>query len=284
MPVLGDKLAVSTWALRQSIKDPDVGFAGLVDFLSQNGIKYAELNSFFLDCPGKSPPLLKRVVSRHFGTISAKRAIEMLGARSIKPALLTIDATNLFQKDQKGRDRQLAYVRGWLDLARNLGIPGVRVDIGYTLLPTSDEKLLSRLVATLKPVLAHAEEAGMSVLLENHFGPSSSPALFQAIADRVHSPSFGMLLDCGNFKPKSAIYESILTLKDRIKHVHVKTYQFGADGEDALLDYSEIFANLKKVGFDGFLSIEYEGKAKNKGDDMVATKKSIDLVRRHAPG
>jgi sugar phosphate isomerase/epimerase len=283
MLMLGDKLAVSTWAFRQSLKDPDVGFAGLVDFLFQNGIKYAELNSFFLDSPGKSPPLLKRVVSRYFGTIPAKQAIEMLGTQSIIPALLTIDATNLFQTSQKGRDRQLTYVRGWLDLCRDLGIPGVRVDIGNPLLPTSHEKLLSRLVATFKPVLAHVEEAGMNVVLENHFGPSSSPALFQAIADEIHSPSFGILLDCGNFKPRSAIYDSILVLKDRIKHVHVKTYQFGTDGEDALLDYTRIFANLRKVGFDGFLTIEYEGKVKKKGDDMVATKRSIDLVRRLAP-
>jgi len=276
-----EKLAVSTWAVRQSFKNPNVGFEGIVNFLTENRIKYAELNTFFIKNPPEHAPLLTRAITWHFGGLPMNQIIETLNSNSIKPIVLTIDATNMFQKDQRGRDRQIQYVRAWIDRARDVGIRTLRVDVGFLLNSPPVEILLSRLLATFKSILTYCEDADVIVLFENHFGPTASPSFFQSIAKEIDSPNFGILLDCGNFKPRSEIYDHIFTLKDLIKHVHIKTFNFNDQGQESGLDYERILGDLLKTGYNGFYTIEFEGKVKRRGDDFVGTKKSIDLARKY---
>lgn len=47
--------------------------------------------------------------------------------------------------------------------------------------------------------------------------------------------------------------------KDYIFHIHAKFYNMLADNEDDCLDYEGVVSVLKEIGYDGYLSSEYEG-------------------------
>jgi len=47
--------------------------------------------------------------------------------------------------------------------------------------------------------------------------------------------------------------------KDYIFHVHAKFYDMLPDNTDECLDYENVIAVLKEIGYDGYLSSEYEG-------------------------
>ena len=47
-------------------------------------------------------------------------------------------------------------------------------------------------------------------------------------------------------------------------------------GQEAQLDYTRIFPILRSAGYNGFLSIVYEGE----GDERTAVAKSVSYLRR----
>jgi len=59
--------------------------------------------------------------------------------------------------------------------------------------------------------------------------------------------------------------------------VHAKFYEFDKNGEDPRIDASRCIEILRKAGFDGWLSIEFEGK----GDEEEGISKSIKLCKKY---
>jgi len=59
-------------------------------------------------------------------------------------------------------------------------------------------------------------------------------------------------------------------------HVHAKTYNFDKEGNETSIDYEKVIEILRETGYDGFLSIEYEGP----GDKKQGVEKSFELLRR----
>ena len=152
-----------------------------------------------------------------------------------------------------------------------------RIDMGFKPLFVGDDKLLPRFNATFGPILKAAEDRNVKMVIENHYGPSSDVGFLLKVKEEFTSPNCGILLDFGNFKPKSDVYDAILGLKDAILICHAKAYAFDEAGEETTLDYKRIIDNLESVGFDGWYSIEFEGK----GDGLVGTRKTLDLLRKY---
>ena len=98
------------------------------------------------------------------------------------------------------------------------------------------------------------------------------------VKQNISSPNFGYLLDTGNYKPKELIYENILKLGKSIKVVHAKTYDFNDNGEEPTLNFEKIIENLKKIGYDGFYSVEFEGRS---WGDLEGTQKTLELLRKY---
>lgn len=65
--------------------------------------------------------------------------------------------------------------------------------------------------------------------------------------------------------------------KGHIFHVHAKFYDMREDGTDENLDYDAVVPVLKEIGYDGWLSSEYEG---NRTIDDAFPVDSVEQVRR----
>ncbi len=255
-------ISVATYSLRDSIKN--LKMSGVADYLVKLGVKHVEINNMFTTA--KELP----------------ENVKLFASKGIKTVLLTYDGNNFFipADEDAAEDRQDQFnaMKPWIDAAKASGIPIIRANMGHPPGFISEEsEMLAALVTTFKPIQEYAEKQGITFVFENHGGPSSDVDFQLLVKKQFPTDKVGYLLDTGNYTPKDLVYKNIEKLGKAIKIVHAKTYDFGKDGEETQLDFGRITAALKKVGFDGFYSIEFEGKL----DAKVGVEKTLALLKKH---
>ena len=114
-------------------------------------------------------------------------------------------------------------------------------------------------IDSIQKVLPKAEEYGVLMALENHWGLARTPEGQLRILDAIKSPWLGALMDTGNFLEDP--YPKLEMIAPRTVFVQAKTYEGGGEWYSLDLDYTRIAAILKKVGYHGYVALEFEGKA-----------------------
>ena len=92
-------------------------------------------------------------------------------------------------------------------------------------------------------------------------------------ARAVKSPWLGGLMDTGNFLEDP--YPKLEMIAPRTVFVQAKTYYGGGEWYSLDLDYKRIIAILRKANYQGYISLEFEGKE----DAATAVPKSIEMLR-----
>lgn len=141
----------------------------------------------------------------------------------------------------------------------------------------------------LKDLAKIAQDGGVILAHENcngygGIGPAQSLEMLAA----VNNPAFKLILDTGNTSlhdnDNEATWRFYEQTKDQTVHVHVKAAKPGPDGkwvtcypdEDPV--QARIFADLKKRGYDGWLSIEpHMAAAVHAGQDVQDPKKNAAI-------
>jgi len=141
----------------------------------------------------------------------------------------------------------------------------------------SEPESLDRVVGCLREVLAVAEKKDLRLGIENHWGLSTYPETILKTIDRVGSPRLGTCPDLGNFPEDVDRYEGLRKLAPRAVHVHAKSYDFDAAGEETAIDYRRCLAIFKEAGYDGAFSVEYEGG----GDPVQGSLRTRQLILRY---
>jgi len=158
-------------------------------------------------------------------------------------------------------------IKSFDDLMKNRGIepilPGYTEDDGY-----------KWCVDGIQQCLKKAEECGVLLALENHWGLGSTPEGMIRIQDTVNSPWLGLLMDTGNFLENP--YDKLKMIAPRASFVQAKTYYGGGEWYSLELDYDRIVKILKDVNYHGYISIEFEGKE----DAKSGVRKSVELLRK----
>jgi sugar phosphate isomerase/epimerase len=178
--------------------------------------------------------------------------------------------------DAEESSRQIDHVREWMQIAKYLGAKVVRVNTGGHDIADPDAAVI-RVVQCLKDLLRTAEETEVSMALENHGGLSSNPKLVERIVNGVDSTYFGTCPDFGNFPPEVDRYEALALLSRYAKHAHAKSFAFDEEGEETRFDFKRIIGILRDAGYNGYLSIEFEGQ----GDQREGTRRTAELLRRY---
>ena len=80
-----------------------------------------------------------------------------------------------------------------------------------------------------------------------------------AILDAVNSDWLGVNMDTNNF-PKDDRYSHMEKVIDRIVQIHAKILEADEEKGDLTIDYDRVLSMARDAGFNGFVSIEYEGK------------------------
>ena len=127
----------------------------------------------------------------------------------------------------------------------------------------------------MSSVLPVAIARNVKFAVENHGGLSGDPAVLAEFVQHFHSPFLGVCLDFGNFEGDRTI--GMQTLAPHAIHVHAKSREFNAQGEETQIDYRMCLSALKAAGYDGVISIEYEGD----GDPAIGIKRTRELIEKY---
>ena len=82
-------------------------------------------------------------------------------------------------------------------------------------------------------------------------------------------------MDTGNFLEEP--YPKLAQIAPQAVFVQAKTYFGGGEWYTLDLDYARIASMLKEVGFGGYVSLEFEGKAPAE----EGVRKSVEWLRSH---
>ncbi|MBB6126850.1 sugar phosphate isomerase/epimerase family protein [Mucilaginibacter lappiensis] len=197
----------------------------------------------------------------------------------------------------------------WIDAAALLGCPMIRVNVEGDGNP---EEVAKAAEDSLAKLIAYGSKSKIDVIVENHVGISCNGAWLAGVMKSLNNKHCGTLADFGNFcinrtKPEAQTidaymktkcleeydrYKGITELIPYAKGVHAKSHTFDAAGNDTETDFYKMFGIIKKSGFNGWVSIEYEGglfkmyaPQSNYLDDdagVLATKKLVEKAGKAA--
>jgi sugar phosphate isomerase/epimerase len=208
--------------------------------------------------------------------------------------------------DAEFRQAEIVKEKGWIDMAATLGASYCRVLSGQRRPELSREQGITYAAECIEACLPHAKANGVTLILENHYKDdfwdypefAQMTDVFCDLVERVQDDNFGV-----NFDPSNTILsgEDPLVLLKRVSH-RVKTMhasdryliegtiedlrreEVGVEGYakrlrhgqigEGLNDYDAIFSELKRVGFDSWISIE-DGV-----DGMDQLARSADFLRQ----
>lgn len=194
--------------------------------------------------------------------------------------------------DKEELKKQVDHTNQCIELAYKMGIPCLRLNTGrWNTIKTFDDLMKNRGIEPILPgyseddgykwcvdgiqqCLKKAEECGVLLALENHWGLGSTPEGMIRIQDTVNSPWLGLLMDTGNFLEDP--YDKLKMIAPRASFVQAKTYYGGGEWYSLDLDYDRIVKILKDVNYHGYISIEFEGKEEAKS----GVRKSVELLRK----
>ncbi|MCI6465309.1 MAG: sugar phosphate isomerase/epimerase [Faecalicatena sp.] len=147
-------------------------------------------------------------------------------------------------------------MREWLKITDYLGASIMRISIGGEGL--RDEKRQEKVFLSLSEVIQEGKYPHITVGIENQ-----EPGVVQNVSDvkKMKEVSGGLLkvvLDNGSFIKKGDSYGFMEEVLLDAAVVHVKFFDINEDGSDKILDYAKIKDILKRKGYDGYVSIEYD--------------------------
>ncbi|MCE2416675.1 sugar phosphate isomerase/epimerase [Candidatus Poribacteria bacterium] len=197
--------------------------------------------------------------------------------------------------DAATRQKNINHTIHCIRLAHELGIPSIRLNSGrWGTVPSFDELMKTEgqepalpghteneafewVIAAIENCLPDAEKYGVVLGLENHWGLTCMPEGVNRIVSAIDSDWLKVTMDCGNFL--SDPYQKLEQIADEAVLVHAKTYYGGGEWYTLDLDYAKIGNILKDVGFQGYISIEFEGKA----DAHIGVPQSVAMLRAQLP-
>jgi len=199
---------------------------------------------------------------------------------------------NFVSPDPAVRRQHVEHTIYCLDLAYQMGIPAIRLNSGRWRTVESFDKFMELrgveppipgyteddafkwCIDCIEQCIPKAQECGVTMALENHWGLTSSPEGMLRILNGIPaSPWLGFLMDTGNFLENP--YDRLEKIAPKTVFIQAKTYYGGGEWYTLDLDYKRIAKIIKNSGYHGYVSLEYEGKE----DAGTAVPKSIALLR-----
>lgn len=185
---------------------------------------------------------------------------------------LAIDGAHMWEPTLEERQKNRASAYRWLEVAQILGASSVRMDAGGT--ADMPDDMFAIIVEGFKDVVAKAQQRGIRVVIENHWGASHMPENVIRILDAV--PGLGLLFDSNNWA--DGMQEKGWQLcVPRAREVHIKTFTFDAAGSDTSVDVPRVVKMLIKAGYNGCWGIE---STPDDGDEITAARKTMALIER----
>lgn len=208
--------------------------------------------------------------------------------------------------DAAFRAAEIAKQKRWIAMTHALGGAYCRVLSGQRRPELSDEEGVQLAAESIRACLPFAQERGVTLILENHYKddfwqyPEFAQKLdvFCALVAAIEHPAFGVNYDPSNaylagddpLELLRSVAPHVVTMHASDRYLiegtledlrreeggaagYAKRLRHGEIGR-GLNDYDAIFTELRRVGFDGWISIE-DGV-----DGIAQLQRSVDFLKR----
>jgi sugar phosphate isomerase/epimerase len=179
-----------------------------------------------------------------------------------------------YSADPAVREQAVTASKKWIDAAMALGSPSVRTHVHEAKDSKPD---VGRAADTLLRVAEYAAKENVVVHLENDDPVSEDPFFIVQVIEKVNSPWLRALPDFGNSlaaHDEDFAYRAIDAMFTHAYGIcHVKDSEQNEQGKMVHVDLARTFGILKKHGYKGYCSIEYDAP----GDPYTAT---ADLIEK----
>jgi len=194
--------------------------------------------------------------------------------------------------DESYRNENIENTIHQIEIAYTLGIPTMRLNTGRwgtsasfddlmanrgiepALEGYTDEDAFDWVIGSIERCLQKAEECGVVLGLENHWGLGRTPEGVLRIVEALPSPWLQVTLDTGNFLEDP--YDKLEMLASRTILVQAKTYYGGGKWYTLDLDYDRIARILEQYEYKGYISLEFEGNE----DPATGIPKSLEMLQQ----
>lgn len=190
--------------------------------------------------------------------------------------------------DRAFRENEIRKQKHWIDMTYILGGSYCRVLSGQKRPILSIEEGVKLASESIQECLPYAQERGITLILENHYKDdfweypefAQKMEVFSLLVNKIHHPNFGVNYDPSNtFLAGEDPLELLYNVSERVVTMHAsdrylkygtiedlrnedggalgyaKRLSHGEIGQ-GMNDYDAIFTELKRVGFDSWISIE----------------------------
>ncbi|MFT4416469.1 sugar phosphate isomerase/epimerase family protein [Fredinandcohnia humi] len=276
------KTSVSMYSLHKYTVTENLDVFGFIDYAASIGVDGVELLDIYWKDEENEIPQVNLLLAERKLKVSA------------------YDITNNFVKTSElERTQEIEKVQKGVDIAKKLHTKVVRIFSGDVNENVDFEQGKQWIIECLKESAVYAEEHGIILAIENHgYFAGRSDQVIELI-EAVGSPNVRSTLDTGNFllvdeDPSHAV----TAVKKYVKHVHFKDFKnMGKDYEgpafkslsgekflgtvagEGSVNLQHVISELKEVGYNGWLSVEFEGT----GDPKVGAEKSISNLKKLLP-
>lgn len=263
------KISVSSYSFHQYIKAGKMTAFDCVAKAKEMGFDGIE----FTDLPGETLEDQKKLAAEI--AAEADRVGIEINAYTIRG--------DLYHESEEDSDAEVRRLCGQLDVAKILGAKVLRHDVCYKLGTTGNSRSFDLMLPTIaknaRRVTEYGETLGIRTCSENHGYISQDSDRVERLFNAVNHDNFGLLVDMGNF---ICVDENPITAVSRVApyavHVHAKdmmirntptgrcksmtrgaNYFCGTVIGEGDIPVKQCLAIIKRAGYDGYVSIEYEG-------------------------
>lgn len=155
------------------------------------------------------------------------------------------------------RDKDVAHVKRWLQIASDLGSPAIRIFAGDAPKGMTEAEARKNCVEAIEACADEAAKQGVFLALENHGGVVATPEGLLEIVEAVKSEWFGVNFDSGNFHGPDP-YADLARIAPYAVTAQAKVEIQPAGGKKQPADLGRVTSVLKKAGYRGVVSLEYE--------------------------
>lgn len=191
-------------------------------------------------------------------------------------------------RDKAFREKEIQKQKRWIDMTDALGGKYCRVLSGQYRPELSVEEGIQLAKECIEECLPYAQSLGITLIIENHYKDdfweypefAQKRSIFTKLVNSIHHPNFGVNYDPSNtFLAGEDPLDLLYDVSDRVVTMHasdrflkygtiedLRKVEGGAVGYAKMLshgeigkgmnDYDAIFTELKRVGFDNWISIE----------------------------
>jgi len=276
------KLGLSTYSYWH-FRPPKVSIETVIDRAAELGVEGVDILHRQMDLPEKEPldgagRAYLRKLKRH----AFINGVDLICVSTHQ---------NFVSPKSEEIDKNVEHTKKCIEIAYQLGVPSIRINTGRwntvdfdTLMANrgiepvlaghTEEEGFKWCIDAIQRCLPKAEECGVILALENHWGLARTPEGLLRIINAIPSPWLGVLMDTGNFLEDP--YVKLKQIAAKTVFVQAKTYFGGGEWYTLELDYKRIGRILAEVNYSGYISLEFEGKE----SADTAVPRSIAMLRK----